>query len=37
MESQNIVKLASNALNNKKAKQLKALKLMILLHLPIIL
>ncbi|MBE6810796.1 MAG: ribosome silencing factor [Ruminococcaceae bacterium] len=27
MESQNIVKLASNALNNKKAKQLKALKI----------
>lgn len=27
MESQNIVKIASNALNNKKARQLKALKI----------
>lgn len=27
MESQNIVKIASNALNNKKAKELKALKI----------
>ncbi len=27
MESQNIVKIATNALNNKKAKQLKALKI----------
>ncbi len=27
MESQNIVKVAANALNNKKARQLKALKI----------
>ena len=27
MESQNIVKIAANALNSKKARQLKALKI----------